>query len=968
MSNDESTTPDNRAGAQKETLTRSEHRKSTFARQLVWLGVKSTEMLCLVAIGPRGEAYRRKNCATVAAYAAPGLALRRLVAAEDVAPMMDAEGLYLMPNQMHPDLAARDVADDWVAGAEQPKDHEVVRRRVVVVDCDPQRIKKVSSTQEELDLSRESAELIHARLASILGSAESLAFACSGNGFHVLVALDIATESDGREMTDPARGLVERFLGALAVLHDTDRVKVDRSVVEARRIFPAYGTLKAKGRNTPERPHRPTTFEPTVARPVRLGLEQFSDLVVRLEAELTPEQLAEIRKESKPKAAPSKGNVVGEDRLALCNAVDVADVYRRLGYSVEAPTCLSCGHEAGKGDTSVKVLEGVVKCLHGTCGGKAYGPVGLVAKAMAGVDELKGNKDAVKTVLAWFEQQGLIESSSSKKKAKTFSAEELESMGYSFEAANDLEADDDEPAVALPAQKRNLTDTGNAERLVDRHGDKIRYCVEWACWLVYNGTRWVRDVGAVEIRRLAVETVRSIYAEAAVEQDIARRIALGKHAAESERRAAISAMVGMAEPLVPIHVDNLDRDKWALNVPNGTVDLRTGKLRAHDPRDFITKVTTVEFDPCADRSKVDAAFAKSHPDADMRAYLWRLWGYSCSGAVEQHVFPIHWGKGRNGKGLFLNAILHQLGDYACMVPTELMMETRGEQHPAVRATLFGVRFALASESEENARLKVALIKQLCGGDAISARGMRENFFTFTPTHQIHLMLNPKPVITVTEDPIWERIHLIPWDVVIPPSERDTKLPERMKTEKGLLRALVDGCVDYVQCGGLAVPEAVKAATEAYKSESDVLGQFVEDCLDVTEEPEDYVTSADLYAAYHAWCEANGKKVKAQNRFSQDLDKAGIGTPGRDNVRKRFRSGVKLLDGGRRRDPINDLSGEELDDLLEEEPASRPSGVVYEAPPADEEYLQQRAAAVERIYLRTGKRLSLEPLVPALDDE
>jgi hypothetical protein len=314
---------------------------------------------------------------------------------------------------------------------------------------------------------------------------------------------------------------------------------------------------------------------------------------------------------------------------------------------------------------------------------------------------------------------------------------------------------------------RHRTDLGNAERFVDQHGTDIRFCVPWKKWLCWDGTRWKID-DTQQVERWAHDTVRAIYGEAARENDPDKRKALVSHAVQSESASRIAAMTSLAEALVPVRPEEFDRDHWLFNVQNGTVDLRTGKLREHRRGDFITKLSPVEFDPGAACPLYDAFLEKCLPDQPVRDLVCRLDGYALSGVIREHVFPIHHGKGRNGKGVHTNTLLHVMGDYAKQIPTEVLMASRGEAHPTGRATLFGVRFAAAVEAEEGAALNVAFVKQATGGDRISARKMKEDFWEFDPTHKLQFSTNHRPVIRATDDGIWDRVLLIPWLVRFAP--------------------------------------------------------------------------------------------------------------------------------------------------------------------------------------------------------
>ena len=195
---------------------------------------------------------------------------------------------------------------------------------------------------------------------------------------------------------------------------------------------------------------------------------------------------------------------------------------------------------------------------------------------------------------------------------------------------------------ARGASAFNLTDLGNAERLVARHGDDLRYCHPWRKWLAWDGRRWAVDATG-EVERRAVETVASIYIEAANADDKDERKVIARHAERSEARRAIDAMIALARsrPGVPIMPDDLDADPWALNTASGTVDLRTGDLRAHDRSDLITKIIPVEYDMVSQAPIFERFLERILPQEAVRGFLQRAVGYAhiLSGAVLKQATP-----------------------------------------------------------------------------------------------------------------------------------------------------------------------------------------------------------------------------------------------------------------------------------------------------------------------------------------
>ena len=418
------------------------------------------------------------------------------------------------------------------------------------------------------------------------------------------------------------------------------------------------------------------------------------------------------------------------------------------------------------------------------------------------------------------------------------------------------------------------TDSGNAERLADRHGANLRYCYPWGKWLVYDGTRWrVDDKGAVV--RLAKDTARGIFEEAkeAPDDETAKR--LGKWATSSLSESKLRSMISLAqsEPGIPVLPEEMDVSKDLLNVLNGTIDLRTGELREHRRGDLITKLAPVEYDPHADAPTWAGFLERALPAEELRTFVQRATGYSATGDTSEQCLFIHHGVGANGKSTSQEAIATALGDYAMRAPTEMLMAKRPGGVPNDVARLRGARFVVASETEEGRRLAESLVKDLTGQDTVTARFMKAEWFDFKPTHKLHLSTNHKPEIRGTDVAMWRRIRLVPWTVTIPPAEQDKHLLEKLRSElPGILAWIVRGCVEWRR-GGLNAPEEVRKATSAYRAEMDVLAAFLEDCCILR--PGTSALATPLYITYKEWCESNGEHIEKQRRFGMRLTERGL---------------------------------------------------------------------------------------------
>jgi len=444
--------------------------------------------------------------------------------------------------------------------------------------------------------------------------------------------------------------------------------------------------------------------------------------------------------------------------------------------------------------------------------------------------------------------------------------------------------------AALPSTF-TLTDYGNAQRLAAAHGTDLRYCHPFGRWYVYDGTRWVADETA-EIMRRAKQTVRAIYAEAGEAGTAEAARALAKHAGASERAERLRALVELAksEPGIPIATGQLDADPWLLNVANGTLDLRTGTLREHRREDYLTRRLAVAYDPAATVPAWDAFLDRIMGGSpEMVAFLRRAVGYALTGSTRERALFILHGTGRNGKSTLLETLLALLGEYALRTPVETLLAKRDGAIPNDVARLKGARFVAAAETEEGRRLAEATVKELTGGDTVSARFMRGEWFDFRPECKLWLATNHKPTIRGTDRAIWDRIRLIPFAVRIPDAEQDQTLPERLRAElPGILAWAVAGCLAW-QREGLSAPEAVTRATEDYRAEQDVLAAWLADCCAQT--PAATATAAALYTSYARWCEESGERALPRRTFGQRLAERGF-TQGR-TPRARVWQGIGL---------------------------------------------------------------------------
>ena len=436
-----------------------------------------------------------------------------------------------------------------------------------------------------------------------------------------------------------------------------------------------------------------------------------------------------------------------------------------------------------------------------------------------------------------------------------------------------------EPASLDLRESSARTDIANARRFVAKHGRDVRHCDQWGKWFVWNGKAWPVDHER-RVEMLAKQVADEIWHDTGkLLPDVDRATAdeLVRFAKATASSWGIGAMLSLArsEAGIPITPDKLDCDPWALNVQNGTIDLRTAELREHRREDLLTKIAPVTFDAGANcptwRKALSDIFAGNE---SLMRYVQRLAGYSLTGIVRDHVLPFLYGIGANGKSTLLNTLLALLGtDYAMKAAPDLLLTKRGESHPTERADLFGKRLVAAIETEDGKRLAESLVKELSGGDRVRARRMREDFWEFSPTHKIWLAANHKPTIRGQDFGIWRRVKLIPFNVRFEGKAADTALPEKLLAElPGILNWALLGCLEW-QADGLDEPGEVQAATGGYRAAMDVLGQFVGDCCELGGDCES--KASDVRTAYETWCKANGERPVNGRRFGDYLTDRGV---------------------------------------------------------------------------------------------
>jgi putative DNA primase/helicase len=441
-------------------------------------------------------------------------------------------------------------------------------------------------------------------------------------------------------------------------------------------------------------------------------------------------------------------------------------------------------------------------------------------------------------------------------------------------AARRLEVVDGTSArvLAEPAPKPQFygaTQDGMAQALVEHHGNELRYVPQRGKWLHWNGHQWEWDDGERH-RELAKQVARLLPAEEKDWKDF-RRSCLSAAGTTGITRQAQS------DHRVVAAFDALDADPWALNTPNGIVDLRTGRLGPSNPDALCTRSTAVPYDDTADLSRWHEFLTDTFGgDQHLIDYLQRLVGYSAVGIVGPHVLPFAHGSGGNGKGVFLEALAGVLGDYATTAPNGFLMQQPFPGHETELARLAGARMVICSEVNEDDRFDEAKVKALTGGDSITARFMRQDHFTFRPTHQLWLMGNHQPAVRAGGRSFWRRLRLVPFEREVPDDKVVDDLQGILVRDHGpaLLAWIAAGAAAYA-AGGLREPEKVKVATAEYAHDQDSVARFVEECGRLGGGEHVTIKVAVVRDAYEAFCHAEGMKPYTARRLGVEMERRGI---------------------------------------------------------------------------------------------
>lgn len=429
--------------------------------------------------------------------------------------------------------------------------------------------------------------------------------------------------------------------------------------------------------------------------------------------------------------------------------------------------------------------------------------------------------------------------------------------------------------------EKTVTQDGIARVFARRFVGKLRYCHHARRWYQWTGTHWRRDDTDV-----AFEFVRVL----------AREISERREAKELKevRKTAFAGGVekyARSDPALAVTSDLWDVDRYLLGTPNGTVDLRSGTLRPSMPDEGITKITAVAPAASSDCPIwIDFVRQATNGDAAQAKFLQQWAGYCLTGDVSEHALAFGHGGGGNGKGVFLNTLVGIMADYAVVAPADTFTASNNDRHPTELAMLRGARLVAASETEQGRAWAENRIKQLTGGDPITARFMRGDFFTFEPEFKLMIIGNHQPTLANVDDSTKRRFNIVPF--LHKPERPDLQLGDKLRVEwPAILRWMIEGCLDW-QARRLVRPRSVLDATAAYFEEQDLFGQWLSTSCEV-QIGNDRLTelTSSLFSSWKYFAVQAGEKPGSHKGFSMEMKKRRFNLS-RSGAARYFR-GIKL---------------------------------------------------------------------------
>lgn len=428
-----------------------------------------------------------------------------------------------------------------------------------------------------------------------------------------------------------------------------------------------------------------------------------------------------------------------------------------------------------------------------------------------------------------------------------------------------------QPAIT-PVYK--TTDIGDGQLFADVFKDRARY-VDKECWYIYDGRIWAKDVNGLRAMNLCKSLANALLAYTSEISDDKLRESYSKHVCRWQNRRTRETILKDAKDVYPISKFEFDASPYLINCENGTLNIETGKFLPHDSKDLLTKLATVTYDPSAKNDRFTEFVSEiSSNDTEKAEFLQKAFGYGIAGYnYHECMFILYGATSRNGKSTLCESVLNVLGNYACSSnPETLAKKTNNDSTKQSEdvARLNGIRFANFSEPPKNMTMNGDRVKAMTGRDTLNARFLNENSFEFRPQFKMYMSTNFKPLI---DDPALfasGRIVLIPFDRHFSESERDIHLKDKFaesQCRSAILNWLIEG-YRKLQQSGFTQPDSIKEAIKEYRKESDLIAQFVDDCLiaDTSEE----LRMSDVFNKYKSWCLINKQPQENQTAFKASI--------------------------------------------------------------------------------------------------
>lgn len=447
---------------------------------------------------------------------------------------------------------------------------------------------------------------------------------------------------------------------------------------------------------------------------------------------------------------------------------------------------------------------------------------------------------------------------------------------------------------------RQLSEYGNAMRLLDGNGDRLKYIHDAQSWIVWDNAAWQWDGGA-RVRSLAAQLQGTIYSEGARHINDAELFA--RWARKSQEQRTINASVMLLSDFASVRLPQayIDADHFTIgfNQAREIIDLRNGATRSAVPADYITKSLSAETLGDATKAVRWMQFLEQvfNNDGELINWMQRFCGYLLTGSTQEQIFLFCFGHGANGKSVFIEVLKHIMADYSHSLASETLSESKRQAGGATpdRAAIIGARLGLCSETEDNTAMAESFVKSLVSGDSMTARNLYAKPVEFKPNIKLVMAGNHKPIVKGTDNGIWRRVRLVPFNRTFLPEERDPHLLDKLAAETPhILAWMVAGCLEWQRHGLADTPETIRQATDAYQTEQDLIGTWLSECTLSTASGE--TSTTDLYASYRIWCEKSGLKPASKVALGRRLGERGYSTKKSGN--NRFWCGLILNDSRR----------------------------------------------------------------------